>query len=96
MKQITTLPQKHIFICVNNREQGSCCLKVSGIEVFQKIKSFILANGLAGRVWVTKTGCQGFCNDIGTIVTIYPDQKIYSEVRTEDIDDILKSVLFES
>jgi len=93
MKQITTLPQKHIFVCVNTREQGACCLKVSGMDVFQKIKAYVLSHELAGRVWVTKTGCQGFCNDVGTTVTVYPEKKIYTEVKVEEVDSVLEAVL---
>ncbi|MBI4163721.1 MAG: (2Fe-2S) ferredoxin domain-containing protein [Candidatus Aenigmarchaeota archaeon] len=93
MKQVDRLPEKHIFICVNNREQGSCCLKVNGIDTFQKIKSYILSHGLAGRVWVTKTGCQGFCNPVGTTISVYPEKKIFTEVKPEEVDKILEEVL---
>ncbi len=72
------------------------CSKVGGHDVFKKIKSYILAHGLAGRIWVTKTGCQGFCNDVGTTITVYPEQKIFTQVKLEDVDQILESILKET
>src|SRR3989338_835242 len=95
MKQITApLPEKHIFVCVNVREgEKDHCSKVGGHEVFKKIKEFVMSRGLAGRVWVTKTGCQGFCNPIGTTITIYPEQKIFKEVKLEEVDKLLEDIL---
>ncbi len=95
MKEIKNpLPEKHIFVCVNEREEGKdCCNKVGGIHVFQKIKSFVMSNGLTSRVWVTKTKCQGFCNPVGTTITVYPEQKIFTEVKVEEVDKLLGDVL---
>ncbi len=95
MKQITApLPEKHIFICVNTREgERDYCSKVGGHDVFKKVKEFVLARGLAGRIWVTKTGCQGFCNPVGTTITVYPEQKIFKEVKLEEVDKLLGEIL---
>ena len=97
MKQIKSpLPEKHIFVCINEREIGrDCCSRAGGMEVFRKIKSFIMSNGLASRIWVTKTGCQGFCNNVGTTITIYPEQKILTEVNAAEVEGILEEALKE-
>lgn len=95
MKEVTNpLPEKQIFVCVNEHEVGrDCCSRVGGIQVFQKIKSFVMSNGLNSRVWVTKTKCQGFCNPVGTTVTVYPEQKIFTEVKEEEVEKLLVDVL---
>ena len=95
MKEVKSpLPEKHVFVCVNEREAGrDCCTKVGGIEIFQKIKAFVMLNGLNSRVWVTKTKCLGFCNPVGTTIAVYPEKKIFTEVKVDDIDELLKSIL---
>ena len=95
MKQITApLPEKHIFVCINVREEGrDCCSAVGGVEVFRKIKEYVMSRGLASRIWVTKTGCQGFCNPVGTTITIYPEQKIFTQVKVEEVEKVLEEDL---
>ena len=87
MKEIRSpLPEKHIFVCVNERDASrDHCSKVGGIEIFQKIKFFVMSNSLNSRIWVTKTKCLGFCNPIGTTIAVYPEQKIFTEVKIEEV-----------
>jgi len=86
-------PEKHIFVCVNDRQDvsSSACSKVSGFEIFKKLKQEMFSRGL--NVWVTRTGCMGFCNDVGATVAIYPDKKLFTEVKEEDIPKILEFVV---
>lgn len=84
-------PEKHIFVCVNEREGESCCSSVSGFEIFKKLKQTIKEMGL-GHIWVTKTGCMGFCNDVGATIAIYPDKKLFTQVKEADIPKILEYV----
>ncbi len=107
MKEIRTpLPEKHIFVCVNERDpkrvdtgQGPVsvrvdhCSKVGGLEIFQKIKTYVMSHGLTSRIWVTKTKCLGFCNPVGTTIAVYPEQKIFTEVKVEEVDKLLISIL---
>lgn len=92
METVKNLPEKHIFVCVNERAQGDCCMKTSGMDVFKKIKEFVLSHGMASRVWVTKTGYLGFCNPVGATVAVYPEQKIYSHVKLEDVEKVLEDL----
>ncbi len=86
------IPGKHIFVCVNERQDinKSACAKVAGLEIFAKLKQEVLSRGL--NAWVTKTGCMGFCNDVGATVAIYPDKKLFTHVKEEDIPKILEYV----
>ena len=93
MKQEQFKPVKHVFVCVNKRDDGSpCCANVDGEFIFKGLKDYVRENGLAGSVWVTKTGCQGFCNDVGTTVTIHPDMLIFSQVKKEELPEIIKLI----
>ncbi len=95
MKEVKSpLPEKHIFVCVNERDSSKDhCSKVGGLEIFHKIKANVMSNGLASRVWVTKTKCLGFCNPVGTTIAVYPEQKIFTEVGVEEVDKLLEDIL---
>lgn len=92
MKLISIKPTKHVIVCVNEREIGSCCKKVSGEDIYYKIKEFVKNNDLVGKVWVTKAKCLGFCNDVGATVVIYPECKWFTEVKEENIQEIIKFI----
>ena len=86
--------RKHILVCVNDRGEGkACCIKVKGVEIYQELKQFVRDQGLTSEVWVTRTGCLGFCNDKGTTIVVYPEGDWYTEVTLETIDEIKKLVL---
>ena len=94
MQQINTKPLKHIFICVNERTPDrSCCNKVGGYDVFKELKDFVLSNGLASTVFITKSGCLGYCNDVGTTITIYPDNIWYTQVKKDETQIIKDFIL---
>jgi len=94
MQQITLRPVKHILVCTNEREtEKECCSKVNGYEIFRELKDWTKSNGLASRVWVTRTGCLGFCNSIGATIVIYPDQLWFKEVKKEEIQKIKDFIL---
>ncbi|MBI4150059.1 (2Fe-2S) ferredoxin domain-containing protein [Candidatus Woesearchaeota archaeon] len=83
-------PRKHVFVCTNKREpEKSCCSHVGGEEIFYALKDYVKSHGLASRVWVTRTGCLGFCNNKGTSIVVYPDQKWFLQVTKEDLHTII-------
>jgi len=81
--------KRHVFVCVNEREEEmSDCKKVKGYEVFMNLKEFVISNGLAREIWITKTGCLGFCNDVGTTIVIYPDKVWFMQTTEQDLDEV--------
>lgn len=93
MKELNHHYQKHILVCTNERAEESCCSKVDGYEIFRALKEYVKSNGLAGSIWVTRTGCLGFCNDIGTTIVIYPERKWYTEVTKNELPQIIEEML---
>jgi len=94
MKTMSNVPQKHVFVCVNERTDGrDCCAHVGGKDIFMELKKWVIGNGLSGRIWVTKTGCLGFCNNIGTTIVVYPDQKWFLEVTMTDLEKVKKMLM---
>ncbi len=86
-------PLKHIIVCVNEKEEGDCCIKVGGMELFLYLKEFVRANGLTSQVWVTKARCLGFCNNSGPTAVIYPEGKWFLEIEEKDYEKIAKDLI---
>jgi (2Fe-2S) ferredoxin len=86
-------PRKHVFVCCNERDDGrDHCAKVGGWEIFRALKEHVKSHGLASRVWVTRTGCLGFCNRVGATVVVYPDQKWFLHVTMDDLPALLEFI----
>jgi len=95
MKIVKELPyKKHVFVCVNEREEGeSCCKDVNGAEAFTELKEFVINNGLTNDIWVTKTGCLGFCNDVGTTIVIYPGRIWFMQTTPKDLEEVKEFIV---
>jgi|SRR3989338_3937976 len=94
MQPIPYKPLKHIMVCTNEREsERECCSKVQGYEIFRELKDWVKSKGLASKIWVTRTGCLGFCNSIGATIAIYPDQLWFKEVKKEEVQNIKNFIL---
>ncbi len=88
--------ETQVLICTNDRPgEKPCCSRYGGVEFFQKFKAKMKESGKAGTHWVTKTGCLGYCNSIGTTVAIYKKgapTRWKSEVTMNDFDTLWKEV----
>ena len=85
--------QKHIFICVNQREpenpRGSCA--PDGSERLQKaFKKALADRGVSRSVRANKSGCLDQCEH-GPTVVVYPDTVWYGGVTEADVDEIVDS-----
>jgi predicted metal-binding protein len=81
----------HVLVCTNERPDKSCCKRVGGQELFQKLKQKLKDSGLYDTHWITRTGCLGFCNDVGTVVTITRREEPtqwFSEVTPDEMQVI--------
>jgi len=85
-------PRKHIFVCINERPEGSpkgCCLARGGGDLFKLFKQAIKDRGLTD-VKVTRARCLGPCEQ-GANVTVYPDAIWYCGVQLSDVPEIIES-----
>ena len=89
-------PALHLFVCTNRRDASSgmpSCAPAGGEACFAALKNEVNRSGLTAAVWVTRSGCLGFCNDDGTTIAIYPEGSILVSVRPEETEALLKSAL---
>lgn len=81
--------QKHLYVCVNQREPGkTCCAAGGGEAILEKLKAYVKAHGLKGKVRISRSGCMDLCAQ-GPNVMVTPDHEWYSHITLEDVDRII-------
>lgn len=87
--------KRHIFFCLNQRENGeNACLQHGAQAGFDRCKSRVKAEGLMGPggVRVNKSGCLDRCAG-GPVAVVYPEGVWYTYIDADDIDEIVDSHL---
>lgn len=83
-------PQKHVFVCVQNRPEGHprpSCSQKSCAEVAEEFYWHLQQRQLFDKVQVTTTSCLGPCSE-GPSVLVYPEGIMYGGVSKEDVAEI--------
>lgn len=84
---------RHLFICTNQREDGSqCCASYSSLAAHAHAKQRLKSLGLngPGKMRVNRGGCMDRCSE-GPIAVVYPDAIWYRYEDLDDIDEIIDS-----
>ena len=84
------LYQKHIFICTNQRPEGSrvCCGEEKGLALTAAFKKSIKDKGLSTEIRAQRTSCFDICEQ-GPNVIIYPEGTCYGKVQLSDVEEIV-------
>ncbi len=77
----------HVLVC-----GGTGCTSSHSGELIDALNENIKAKGLEDEVQVVRTGCFGLCA-LGPIMIVYPEGCFYSEVKKEDIPEIVEEHL---
>ncbi|MDO8828098.1 ferredoxin [Methylophaga sp.] len=84
-------PEKHVFICTQNRAQGhprGSCVSNGCADVMNEFMSEIQSQNLFDRIGLTNTGCIGPCK-LGPSVLVYPEGVLYGKVTKDDVKTII-------
>ncbi|HVO58258.1 MAG TPA: (2Fe-2S) ferredoxin domain-containing protein [Dongiaceae bacterium] len=84
--------RKHIFICMNQREEGhprGCCDPAGQGELQRLFKVKLAQRGME-LVRANKSGCLDQC-ELGPTVVVYPEAIWYGNVQPQDVDEIVES-----
>lgn len=89
----------HVCVCTNQRPSGRTgCHDFGGVEFHKRLKEKLKETGKIRTHWVTRTGCLGFCNNVGTTVAIHrrgePSQWL-TEVTAADFDSVWEQIVRE-
>lgn len=92
---------RRVVVCA-----GTGCVAGGSLEVYQAFVDQIRASGLRvstelkpcedrpGAVFLSRSGCQGFCQ-MGPLVTVLPDEILYTHVQASDVEEIVSRTLKE-
>ena len=86
--------ERHIFFCLNQRENEPCCGDHGAEDAFSHCKMRVKQAGIAGPggVRVNKAGCLDRCAG-APVAVVYPEAVWYTYVDKADIDEIIESHL---
>jgi NADH:ubiquinone oxidoreductase subunit F (NADH-binding)/(2Fe-2S) ferredoxin/NAD-dependent dihydropyrimidine dehydrogenase PreA subunit len=73
---------------------GTACRSAGALDVHVRLAAAITAAGLPDEVTLTETGCMGPCAR-GPVVHVLPDDVLYTGVRPEDAEEIVREHLVE-
>ncbi len=79
--------RSHVLVC-----GGTGCTSSNSTAIIEALEKEIEAKGLKDEVKVIKTGCFGLCA-LGPVMVVYPEGSFYSEVKVENIPEIVEEHL---
>ena len=79
--------RSHVLVC-----GGTGCTSSHSNEIIEALESELKAKGLENEIKVIRTGCFGLCA-LGPIMIVYPEGCFYSEVKVEDVPEIVEEHL---
>lgn len=82
------LYRAHVLIC-----HGTGCASGGSPKVLETFREELQKKNLDKEVLVIATGCHGMC-EFGPIVVVYPEGTFYSQVKPEDVAEIVEEHLY--
>ncbi len=79
--------RSHVLVC-----GGTGCTSSNSQKIIEAMEAELKAKGLENEVQVIRTGCFGLCA-LGPIMIVYPEGCFYSEVKVEDVPEIVEEHL---
>ncbi len=79
--------RSHVLVC-----GGTGCTSSHSNEIIEALEAELKAKGLENEIKVIRTGCFGLCA-LGPIMIVYPEGCFYSEVKVEDVPEIVEEHL---
>lgn len=84
-------PDKHIFVCTQNRGPGhprGSCTQSGCAGMLDEFMFEFQKRNIVGKFQITVTGCLGPCG-VGPSVLVYPEGVMYGKVAKEDVAAII-------
>lgn len=79
--------RSHVLVC-----GGTGCTSSNSLAIIEALEAEIAKKGLQEEVKVVRTGCFGLCA-LGPIMIVYPEGSFYSQVKVEDVPEIVEEHL---
>lgn len=75
--------RSHVMVC-----KGTGCSSSNSEQIAKNFEEGIKRYGLEKEVIIERTGCFGLCA-LGPVVIVYPEAAFYSQVKPEDVEEIV-------
>ncbi|MBR0542018.1 MAG: NADH-quinone oxidoreductase subunit NuoF [Clostridia bacterium] len=79
--------RSHVLVC-----GGTGCTSSNSAAIIEAMESELKKQGLENEVKVIRTGCFGLCA-LGPIMVVYPEGAFYSQVKVDDVPEIVEEHL---
>ena len=79
--------RSHVLVC-----GGTGCTSSGSARIITAFEKELVTAGLEKEIKIIKTGCFGLCA-LGPIVVVYPEGAFYSQVKPEDVPEIVEEHL---
>lgn len=81
---------KHVFICTNQRPEGSrvSCGESHGLALVAAFKKLIKDKRLNAEIRAQRAGCLEAC-ELGPSIVVYPEGVFYGNVQLSDVEEIV-------
>ena len=79
--------RSHVLVC-----GGTGCTSSHSSEIIDALNTNLKEKGLEEEIKVVRTGCFGLCA-LGPIMIVYPEGCFYSEVKVDDVPEIVEEHL---
>jgi (2Fe-2S) ferredoxin/2-polyprenyl-3-methyl-5-hydroxy-6-metoxy-1,4-benzoquinol methylase len=81
----------HVFVCDQQKPEGApCCAARGSGKTIEALCREIAARGLMDEIQITVCGSLGLC-ERGPNLIVYPEGAWYSQVRPEDVPELVKT-----
>lgn len=81
-------PKKHLFICSRYREGGAeCCEDKGALDLILKLKKEVVRYGKAQEIFITNSGCLGYCQK-GITGVLYPSGEFLFQMDQMSLEQI--------
>jgi (2Fe-2S) ferredoxin len=87
--------EKHVFFCINQRDEGAeCCANcgANDAQAYAKERIKALKKSGAGKIRINRAGCLDRCDE-GPVIVVYPEGVWYRYVDQTDIEEIIQEHL---
>ncbi len=81
------MSRREVLVC-----SGTACRSAGAMEVHRRLSDLIVEYGLGDEAVLTETGCAGPCSQ-GPLLRVMPDDVLYTQVRPEDAEEIVRDHL---
>jgi NADH:ubiquinone oxidoreductase subunit F (NADH-binding)/(2Fe-2S) ferredoxin/NAD-dependent dihydropyrimidine dehydrogenase PreA subunit len=81
------MSRREVLVC-----SGTACRSAGAVEVHRRLADLIVEHDLSDEALLTETGCAGPCSQ-GPLLRVMPDDVLYTQVRPEDAEEIVRDHL---